>query len=153
MTIVSCRVTHATIERRGDNWVLRDAHSRNGTFVNGTRVSEHTLAAGDRISVGSWVITFVEKDDPQSTVDVGSNSARSTGTARARSVEDRSQVLSARERDVLALLADGATDHQIAKALFISVATVRSHLDRIRDKTGCRRRPELTRLAVELGLR
>jgi DNA-binding CsgD family transcriptional regulator len=29
---------------------------------------------------------------------------------------------------------------------------VRSHLDRIRDKTGCRRRPELIRLADELGL-
>jgi DNA-binding CsgD family transcriptional regulator len=44
------------------------------------------------------------------------------------------------------------TDAQIAERLFISIRTVRSHLDRIRDKTGCRRRAELTRLAVQHGL-
>lgn len=60
--------------------------------------------------------------------------------------------LSSRERELLALLARGLTDKQIAAELVISPATVRSHLDRIRDKTGRRRRPELTRLAVELGL-
>ena len=32
--------------------------------------------------------------------------------------------------------------------LYISIRTVRSHLDRIRDKTGCRRRADLTRLAL-----
>jgi DNA-binding CsgD family transcriptional regulator len=55
--------------------------------------------------------------------------------------------LSNRERELLLLLAKGLTDMQIAQKLFISVRTVRSHLDRIRDKTGCRRRAELTRLA------
>jgi DNA-binding CsgD family transcriptional regulator len=35
--------------------------------------------------------------------------------------------------------------------LFISVRTVRTHLDRIRDKTGCRRRADLTRLALSAG--
>ncbi|HEY8473788.1 MAG TPA: response regulator transcription factor [Natronosporangium sp.] len=60
--------------------------------------------------------------------------------------------LSDRERQVLALLADGERDRDIATALSISVRTVRSHLDRIREKTGRRRRPELTRLAVEHGI-
>jgi DNA-binding CsgD family transcriptional regulator len=32
------------------------------------------------------------------------------------------------------------------------VRTVGSHLDRIRDKTGCRRRADLTRLALAAGL-
>jgi DNA-binding CsgD family transcriptional regulator len=36
--------------------------------------------------------------------------------------------------------------------LYISVRTVGSHLDRIRDKTGCRRRADLTRLALTEGL-
>ncbi|MGL5857232.1 MAG: response regulator [Angustibacter sp.] len=57
--------------------------------------------------------------------------------------------LSEREREVLALLARGATDQGIAKELTISISTVRSHLDRIRDKTGCRRRADLTRFALE----
>jgi DNA-binding NarL/FixJ family response regulator len=60
--------------------------------------------------------------------------------------------LSDRERQVLALLADGERDQDIATALSISVRTVRSHLDRIREKTGRRRRPELTRLAIEKGI-
>jgi predicted ATPase/DNA-binding CsgD family transcriptional regulator len=60
--------------------------------------------------------------------------------------------LSPRERELVALVARGRTDAQIAAELFISVRTVRSHLDRIRDKTGCRRRAELTRLALEQGL-
>jgi DNA-binding CsgD family transcriptional regulator len=34
----------------------------------------------------------------------------------------------------------------------ISVRTVSSHLDRIRDKTGCRRHADLTRLALSAGL-
>lgn len=56
--------------------------------------------------------------------------------------------LTPRERDLLDLLAEGLTDAEIAQKLFISIRTVRSHLDRIRDKTGYRRRAELTRLAL-----
>ena len=59
-----------------------------------------------------------------------------------------SVALSARERELVALVAQGRTDAQIAAQLHISVRTVRSHLDRIRDKTGCRRRADLTRLAL-----
>ena len=60
--------------------------------------------------------------------------------------------LSARERELVTLVARGRTDAQIAAQLYISIRTVRSHLDRIRDKTGCRRRADLTRLALTMGL-
>jgi non-specific serine/threonine protein kinase len=60
--------------------------------------------------------------------------------------------LSARERELVTQVAQGRTDAQIAAQLYISVRTVRSHLDRIRDKTGCRRRADLTRLALTVGL-
>ncbi|PXY27278.1 LuxR C-terminal-related transcriptional regulator [Prauserella muralis] len=60
--------------------------------------------------------------------------------------------LSEREREVLSLVAAGERDQDIAEAMHISVRTVRSYLDRIRDKTGRRRRPELTRLAIEQGI-
>ena len=46
------------------------------------------------------------------------------------------------------LVARGPHQPQIAGRLYISVRTVGSHLDRIRDKTGCRRRADLTRLAL-----
>ena len=60
--------------------------------------------------------------------------------------------LSARERELVTLVAQGRTNAQIAAQLYISVSTVGSHLDRIRDKTGCRRRADLTRLALTAGL-
>jgi DNA-binding CsgD family transcriptional regulator len=60
--------------------------------------------------------------------------------------------LSARERELVTLVAQGRTDAEIAAQLYISIRTVRSHLDRIRDKTGCRRRADLTRLALSTGL-
>ncbi len=60
--------------------------------------------------------------------------------------------LSPRERELVTLVAQGRTDAQIAGQLYISVRTVRSHLDRIRDKTRCRRRADLTRLALQAGL-
>ena len=60
--------------------------------------------------------------------------------------------LSARERELVTLVAQGRTDAQIAAQLYISIRTVRSHLDRIRDKSGCRRRADLTRLALEADL-
>jgi DNA-binding CsgD family transcriptional regulator len=60
--------------------------------------------------------------------------------------------LSPRERELVTLVAQGKTDTQIAEQLYISVRTVRSHLDRIRDKTGSRRRADLTRLALQARL-
>ena len=60
--------------------------------------------------------------------------------------------LSPRERELVTLVAQGRTDAQIAAQLYITVRTVSSHLDRIRDKTGCRRRVDLTRLALAAGL-
>jgi DNA-binding CsgD family transcriptional regulator len=46
----------------------------------------------------------------------------------------------------------GRTNAQIAAEQHISVRTVGSHLDRIRDKTGCHRRADLTRLALSARL-
>jgi DNA-binding CsgD family transcriptional regulator len=60
--------------------------------------------------------------------------------------------LSPRERELVTLVAQGRSDAQIAADLYISIRTVRSHLDRIRDKTGCRRRADLTRMALTTGL-
>jgi predicted ATPase/DNA-binding CsgD family transcriptional regulator/DNA-binding XRE family transcriptional regulator len=60
--------------------------------------------------------------------------------------------LSTRERELITLVAQGRTNAQIAAQLYISVRTVGSHLDRIRDKTGYRRRADLTRLALTEGL-
>ena len=56
---------------------------------------------------------------------------------------DRRQALGRsvpRERELVTPVARGRANARIAARLYISVRTVGSHLDRIRDKTGCRRR-------------
>ena len=52
----------------------------------------------------------------------------------------------------MALLAGGASNAKIAETLFMTTNTVRTHLDRIRDKTGARNRAELTRYAIQSGI-
>jgi DNA-binding CsgD family transcriptional regulator len=50
------------------------------------------------------------------------------------------------------LVADGRTDKEIGAKLYISPRTVQNHLTHTREKTGLRRRAELTRWAVEHAL-
>ncbi|HEU5472303.1 MAG TPA: LuxR C-terminal-related transcriptional regulator [Actinophytocola sp.] len=60
--------------------------------------------------------------------------------------------LTAREADVLRLVAHGLTNDQVARKLFISPRTVNWHLTAIYAKLGLRSRTEATRFALEHGL-
>jgi DNA-binding NarL/FixJ family response regulator len=74
--------------------------------------------------------------------------AAGAGPARDRSVT----VLTARERGVLACVARGLLNKQIAGELGISVRTVEAHRENITRKLGVRSAAGLTRLAIEAGL-
>ncbi len=60
--------------------------------------------------------------------------------------------LTRREMDVLRLLVHGKTDAEIADALGLSVATVKQHVQRIREKTHFRNRTELAVQAALIGV-
>ena len=60
--------------------------------------------------------------------------------------------LSAREREVLASLADGLTNHELARRLFISERTANRHLSNIFTKLGVHNRTAAARIAIEAGL-
>ena len=60
--------------------------------------------------------------------------------------------LTDREREILAAIAAGKLNKQIAGELDISVRTVESHRSAIRQKTGGGNAAGLTRIAAELGL-
>jgi len=60
--------------------------------------------------------------------------------------------LSGREREVLALLAKGHTNQEIARKLFLSVKTVETYRARITGKLGLRTRADVVRYALEVGL-
>ncbi len=59
--------------------------------------------------------------------------------------------LTARERDVLALLAQGRSDRQIAEALFISPKTASVHVSNIKAKLGVQHRIEAAAIGLRLG--
>ncbi len=60
--------------------------------------------------------------------------------------------LSPREKDVLALLARGHTNAEIAKELLVSLRTVEAHRARLRARLGSSSRAELVDVARRLGL-
>ena len=60
--------------------------------------------------------------------------------------------LSAREHEVLSLIADGRSLGEVAERLTISRATVRTHASNIYRKLGARNRPHAVALALGLGL-
>ena len=62
-----CSGRHALINRRGERCTLRDLDSANGTFVNGDRVTEVEIHAGDRVTIGRADFTF--SDQPIQTAD------------------------------------------------------------------------------------
>ena len=61
-------------------------------------------------------------------------------------------VLTARENEILKLVAKGYTYREIAEQLFISVKTVQNHVQNILSKLQLRRRYELMRYAIQRGL-
>ncbi|HKH52432.1 MAG TPA: response regulator transcription factor [Mycobacterium sp.] len=60
--------------------------------------------------------------------------------------------LTSREREVMALVAQGLTNSEIGERLFMSPATARTHVSRILAKLGARDRTQLVVMAYESGL-
>ena len=62
------------------------------------------------------------------------------------------ELLTAREREILAHIAEGSTNREIGGALGISTRTVEAHRDSLMRKLGIRTVAGLTRLAIEQGI-
>ena len=86
--------------------------------------------------------------DPAFTGKVLQRLARLTAREDERAVEE----ISDREKEVLALVARGFTNRQIAEDLVISENTARNHVSRILDKLGLSRRSEAAAFAAQHGL-
>ena len=95
---------------------------------------------------------FISKDW---SADEVANAVRMVGrgmTVFAREAEGPATPLSPREREVLALIGEGATNREIASRLFLSPHTVKDHTTALYRKLGVRNRAEAARRAEQLGL-
>lgn len=73
-------------------------------------------------------------------------------TAQADDTEEPIQRLSPREREVLALTAEGFSSTEVGERMFISPKTVDTYRQRIMQKLGLTHRSELVRFALRTGL-
>jgi DNA-binding NarL/FixJ family response regulator len=95
-----------------------------------------TLAAGDALLAPRVTRTVI---------------AQFTRRADPRRTPPQLERLTPREREVLALVADGLSNDEIAAELVLSAATVKTHIGRLLAKLGARDRAQLVVIAYQSG--
>ncbi len=84
---------HAKIAASGDQIVIQDLGSTNGTFVNGEKIKKARLKEGDRILIGTSIIKLVAVDSSQ-TVSEEAARQRLEQTGQRRSVSGANKPMS-----------------------------------------------------------
>jgi predicted ATPase/DNA-binding CsgD family transcriptional regulator len=112
----------------------------------------HVTAARSRLGEEAFEAAWAKgrKMTPEQTVEYALEEPEAPTQAEAP--PDYPAGLSAREVEVLRLLANGMTNAQIAQELYISPRTVNAHLGSVYHKIGSSTRAEATRFASEHGL-
>ena len=124
---------HAVLENLGFAWSIRDVGSRNGTYLNGEKISaERVLRSGDELRMGSSRLIFLE--------------VKQTDHDETETVEpaQRPPRLTPRELEVLVVLCrplvsgdpfpELASVRQMALELFVTEAAIKQHLQNLYDK-------------------
>jgi len=123
-----------------------------------------TMYAGDEQLFGALeagASAFVSKDAPaddvvsaarHAVVSPRSFSAADLADAMKRRLEPTKPILTSRESEVLALLADGLNVSTIATQLYVSESTVKTHVSRIYEKLGAANRAQALMTAIKMGL-
>ncbi|CAN5320197.1 hypothetical protein BH09ACT8_BH09ACT8_52890 [soil metagenome] len=143
---------HYPLPRRADAadhdvlWTFADSVGR---IYERALLQERCLDYRD--DVRDLLAGFVDRIDeiceatPQTSWGPGAPVHQTTGTTH---VEERRIELSRRELEVLELMADGATNREIAEMLVIAEDTVKTHVQRILRKYGATSRTQLIALAL-----
>jgi DNA-binding NarL/FixJ family response regulator len=123
-----------------------------------------TMYAGDEHLFGALeagASAFVPKDAPADDVVAAARhaaaspeafSAADLANAMKRRLAPSGPQISPREREVLGLLADGLAVAQIAKKLYISESTAKTHISKLYEKLGAGNRAQAIMTAMRVGL-
>jgi pSer/pThr/pTyr-binding forkhead associated (FHA) protein len=129
------RVVHTTVSRRhaevwrhGNSLYIRDLGSRNGTFVDGMRVTESPIQVGCDIQIGQVPLNVVNSID-------GDDCTGEDETALVSKSPDAWQEmltsLSPGQVQVVTLLLRGLGEKEVAERLCLSRHTVHTHVKQI----------------------
>ncbi len=154
--------------------VVMDVRLPDGSGLDGTRrlrsqypslgIVVLTMYAGDDQLFGALeagASAFVPKDAPADEVvaaarhavaSPGAFSAADLAEAMRRRLSPSGPQLSNRESEVLKLLADGLAVAAIAKKLYVSESTAKTHISRLYEKLGAANRAQALMTAIRLGL-
>jgi DNA-binding NarL/FixJ family response regulator len=123
-----------------------------------------TMYAGDEHLFGALeagASAFVPKDAPADDVVSAARhaaaspdafSAADLASAMKRRLTPQGPQVSPREREVLGLLADGLAVAQIARTLYISESTAKTHISKLYEKLGAGNRAQAIMAAMRMGL-
>ena len=117
---------HARIDPAGREYVLTDLQSKNGTFVNGERITSTKLKDGDQILIGKHTIVFtlseeeIQEDQKLTEPTMFIEVAQGASEAEAQEPTPaglESTAVSAERRAVLSFLSGGGDEYEIKKKL------------------------------------
>ena len=116
---------HARIDPAGKEYVLTDLQSKNGTFLNGERVTSTKLKNGDQILIGKHTLVFTLdpaelQEDPKLTeetmfIQVAQGDAEPSEELAAPGLD--STAVSAERPAILAFVSGGRGEHEIKRKL------------------------------------
>ncbi|MCY2927692.1 MAG: FHA domain-containing protein [Planctomycetota bacterium] len=104
---------HSELTIKGKDLLIKDLASSNGTYVNGARVTQAKLKAGDRVSIGPIVFTVQIDGQPSEIRPVKARPAQASEAAQQARTDDEIIDLAtapAHDDDAMAALASAAKD-------------------------------------------
>jgi adenylate cyclase len=117
---------HAEIRKLGNDWVVRDAGSFNGTYLNDVSITQEGLRAGDRVQLGTSVIYFV----PSPEAVAGGDTGRLTpvgGDATAEAAQKEREAISNKLRNFVSLLEiTKAVNSELSKTRLLTMVVQKS---------------------------
>lgn len=128
-----------------------------GIVVLSSRVGDEILFAALDSGASAFVSKAAPADDVVSSIRHAAASPRAftaadLAEAMKRRLSPSGPQLSPREREVLVHLAEGMSVAEIAKALFISESTTKTHISKLYDKLGVANRPQAIMAGLRMGL-
>ena len=129
-----------------DDAVLRSLVAGAAGFLLKSAGPTDIVGAVRAVAAGDAVLS------PQSTRRVLDHIAQDSCDAERRRAEELTVLLSDRERDVTVAVGNGLGNAEIARQLYVSEATVKTHLAAAQHKLGARNRVEVAVLAERAGL-